>query len=72
MAKAKVEMRVEGMTCQGCVRTVEKKLSSIDGVEYAHVNLGASNATVEFDDSKIKPHALVAAVEQVGYKATQV
>jgi len=72
MAKAKVEMRVEGMTCQGCVRTVEKKLSSIDGVDYAHVNLGASNATVEFDDSKTKPDALVAAVEQIGYKATRV
>ena len=72
MAKAKVEMRVDGMTCQGCVRTVEKKLSSIDGVEYAHVNLGAANATVEFDDSKTKAEKLIAAVEQVGYKATQV
>jgi copper ion binding protein len=72
MAKAKVEMRVEGMTCQGCVRTVEKKLSGIDGVDYAHVNLGASNATVEFDDSKTKAEKLIAAVEQVGYRAIQV
>ncbi len=72
MAKAKMEMRVEGMTCQGCVRTVEKKLASISGVDYAHVNLGASKAIVEFDDSTTKPDALVAAIEQVGYKATQV
>jgi copper ion binding protein len=71
MAKAKVEMQVEGMTCQGCVRSIEKKLSGVHGVDYAHVNLGAGHVTVEFDDVQTNPQALVSAVEQIGFHASQ-
>jgi copper ion binding protein len=71
MAKAKVEMQVEGMTCQGCVRSIEKKLSGVKGVDYAHVNLGAGNVTVEFDDDRTSAQTLLAAVEQIGFHASQ-
>jgi len=71
MAKAKLEMQVEGMTCQGCVRSVEKKLSGVHGVEYAHVNLGAGRVTVEFDDAQTNPQTLLSAVEQIGFHASQ-
>jgi copper chaperone len=71
MAKAKIEMQVGGMTCPGCVRSIEKKLSGINGVEYAHVNLGAGVATVEFDDARTDPEALLAAVEQIGFAASR-
>jgi copper chaperone CopZ len=57
------------MTCQGCVRSVEKKLSTVPGVDYAHVNLGAGKAVVEYDDSQADPAKLVAAVEQIGFQA---
>lgn len=69
MAKTKLEMQVEGMTCQGCVRSIEMKLSRVDGVEYAHVNLGAGRATVEYDDARTSRAALIAAVEQIGFHA---
>ena len=71
MAKAKLEMQVEGMTCQGCVRSVEKKLSGVHGVEYTHVNLGAGHVTVEFDDAQTNPQTLLSAVEQIGFHASQ-
>ena len=71
MAKAKLEMQVEGMTCQGCVRSVEKKLSGVRGVDYAHVNLGAGHVTVEFDDAQTDPQTLLSAVEQIGFHASQ-
>ncbi len=71
MAKAKLEMQVEGMTCQGCVRSIEKKLSGVNGVDYAHVNLGAGQVTVEFDDTRTDPPALMSAVEQIGFHASQ-
>ena len=41
-----VEIKVEGMTCQGCVRSVEKKLSGLAGVSGAQVDLAAGKATV--------------------------
>ena len=59
MAKAKVELKVDGMTCQGCVRSIEKKLSGVAGVEYAHVNLGAGLATVEYDDTRTNAQQLI-------------
>ncbi|HVW86589.1 MAG TPA: heavy metal-associated domain-containing protein [Bryobacteraceae bacterium] len=72
MAKTKVELQVQGMTCQGCVRSIETKLSTISGVEYAHVNLGAGKATVEFDDDRANPDQLIGAIEQIGFHASRV
>jgi copper chaperone CopZ len=71
MAKTKVELCIGGMSCQGCVRTIENKLSSVNGVEYAHVNLGAGKAVVEYDDRLTKPDELIRAVEQVGFQVSR-
>lgn len=71
MAKSKLELNVGGMTCQGCVRTIEKKLSTVSGVEYAHVNLGAGKCVVEYDDARTKPEDLIQAVQQVGFQASR-
>jgi copper ion binding protein len=71
MAKTKLELRIGGMTCQGCVRTIEKKLSTVDGVEYAHVNLGAGTVAVEYDDARAQPDQLIRAVEQIGFQASR-
>jgi copper chaperone CopZ len=71
MAKSTLELKVEGMTCDGCVRSVERKLSKVAGVESARVDLGAGKATVEYDDSQARADQLIAAVEQIGYHASQ-
>jgi len=55
------------MTCQGCVRSIETKLSKVPGVASAHVNLGAGKATVEYDDSRANVDQLIGAVEQIGF-----
>ena len=72
MSDAKLEMRVDGMTCQACVRTVERKLLSQQGVKQAQVNLGAARALVEYDDALTTPDALLSAVEKIGYHALPV
>jgi copper chaperone CopZ len=69
MAKSKAELKIGGMTCQGCVRSVEMKLSKVAGVDSANVNLGAGRATVEFDDSEADVDKLIAAVQQIGFEA---
>ena len=53
MGQIKTELKVEGMTCDGCVRSVEKKLSSVPGVKSAKVNLEDGKATVEFDAASV-------------------
>jgi copper chaperone CopZ len=69
MAQANIELQVAGMTCQGCVRSVEMKLSKVPGVESARVDLGAGRATVRYDDSRANVDQLIGAVEQIGYHA---
>jgi len=69
MAKSKVDLKVAGMTCQGCVRGIEKKLSKVAGVESALVDLGTGRATVEYDDSRVQVAQLIGAIEQIGYQA---
>ena len=59
------------MTCPGCVRSVTKKLSSVAGVEQATVDLWAGKADVDYEDSLADPAKLMAAVEQIGYHASQ-
>jgi copper chaperone CopZ len=72
MAQSKAELKIGGMTCQGCVRSIELKLSRVDGVGSARVDLGAGKATVEYDDSRADVDKLIAAVQQIGFEATHV
>jgi copper chaperone CopZ len=67
MSAETVTLPVSGMTCGGCARSVEKKLSSTAGVVRAKVDLDAATATVEFDPARTAVPALVAAVEQIGF-----
>jgi copper chaperone CopZ len=59
------ELRIQGMSCNHCVMHVRKKLQSIDGVDVKEVLIGS--ATIDYDDTKVSPEQLKAAVEQAGY-----
>lgn len=65
------QLKISGMTCGGCVRSVTKKLSSLDGVRSADVNLEAAHATVEYDETRATPAAMIAAVQQIGFQASE-
>ncbi|RZJ31202.1 MAG: heavy-metal-associated domain-containing protein [Flavobacterium sp.] len=57
---------IEGMTCAiGCAKTIESKLSKMDGVKSANVDFDKKTATVEFDSAKQSPEKLAVAVEAV-------
>jgi copper chaperone CopZ len=66
-----VELKVEGMTCQGCVRSVEKKLTGVTGVASAVVDLNAGKATVQYDESSARVEDMIGAVEKIGYRAAR-
>jgi len=66
---ARVELKVDGMTCQGCARSITKKLTGVASVTSAVVNLPAGRATIEYDDSRATVEDLIAAVEQIGFHA---
>jgi len=62
-------LRITGMTCNGCVRHVDKALRGIPGVTAVEVSLPEQRAKVVHEDAASVP-ALLAAVESAGYTAS--
>jgi hypothetical protein len=59
-----VTLEVEGLTCNNCVRKLERALRDADGVTSATVTLDPSRATVE---GSARPADLAAVVHATGY-----
>ena len=57
--------RVEGMTCGGCARHVEKALRAVAGVTEVSMDVAAGTATVQGDASE---DALASSVASAGYE----
>jgi Cu+-exporting ATPase len=70
MAERSITLEIEGMTCAGCVASVEKALQQTDGVTSAVVNLATASASVAFDDAVAAAEDLEQAVNSAGYQAT--
>ncbi|MGD9568961.1 MAG: heavy metal translocating P-type ATPase [Sedimentibacter sp.] len=62
-------LKIEGMTCASCAKTVEKATKKVQGVTDANVNFATEKLNVTFDDSKVTVKDIQAAVEKAGYKA---
>jgi mercuric reductase len=63
-----VVLAVEGMTCDGCARTVERALGAVDGVTRAAVSYPSATARVE-TDGRVPDAALLEAIQAEGYRA---
>ena len=63
-----INLKIEGMSCQHCVMSVEKAIDSVKGVRYSSVVVGT--ATIIYDDSKTGRDTIVNAVTSAGYKVT--
>ena len=62
-----LQLGVRGMTCAACSTRIEKKLSKLEGVSAASVNLATERASVSYDPEQTNAQALVDTVEQTGY-----
>jgi copper chaperone CopZ len=59
--------KIDGMTCaMGCAKTIESKLSKMNGVQKATIDFDKKQATVEFDAAVISPENLSETVEATG------
>lgn len=61
-------LMIDGMTCGGCKKSVERLLVGWPGVHTADVDLEAGRAKVTADDS-VAPQALAAALTNAGFNA---
>ena len=68
---ATATLKVTGMSCEHCVRTVTNALQSTTGVRDAKVDLKAGKAVVDYDESQTTPGVLANAVTDEGYTAEE-
>ena len=68
---AKAEFNIEGMSCAiGCAKTIEKKLSEMEGVKTAKVDFDKKLAMVEYDEAKVTTSSLEETVTKTSDKYT--
>ena len=64
-----INLDIQGMTCAGCVNSVEKALGNVDGVDLAEVNFALNRAAVHYNPEITNPSVLESAVEEAGFEA---
>lgn len=59
---------IEGMSCSGCQRAVQKAVANVEGVASADVSLEAASITLEYDPHKTTIDAIKTVIGRIGYK----
>ena len=63
-----VTLKVKGMTCMGCVRSVTNVLEPLPGVAQVEVSLEQGQATVRYDAGKAAPAQFKSAIAGAGFE----
>ena len=65
------KFNVRGMSCKiGCARTIEKKLSKLEGAKSAKINFKEESGVIEFDRKKIDAKMIEKTIKSIGNKST--
>jgi len=62
-------VKVNGMKCGGCVKSVTNVLQDLPGVARAEVSLDRGEASVEYDPAKVGVDAMKLAIIDAGFEA---
>lgn len=63
-------LKVDGMTCNGCVRSVTNVLQDLPGVDSVEVTLESARASVTFDPKEIDLARLREAIADAGFETS--
>lgn len=67
MSASEDTVAVEGMTCDGCARSVTRAVSALPGVESVAVDLAAHRATVRYDGARVSLDRVREAIRDAGF-----
>ena len=62
-------LKVSGMSCGGCVKSVTSVLTALPGVAKAEVTLTPGEARVEFDPAQVSREVMAQAIVDAGFEA---
>lgn len=69
MSYMKKDFVVDGMHCDGCVKSVTRAVQQLPGVRHVIVSLPDKRATVDYDGAAVNPAQIVAAIVDAGFDA---
>lgn len=62
-----IEVEIKGMTCEiGCARTIQSKLSKVDGVSYSKVDFQSGKGQFTYDSNKLSENEIIAKINGIG------
>jgi len=64
----KVVLKIGGMTCASCVKTIENSLLRLDGVIEVNVNLAGEKAFVIYNPNIVTQADIKRTIEEIGYQ----
>lgn len=67
MVNKKLILNVSSMSCEHCVKSIEKALKSLEGIKNFEINLEKKTVIVIYDLDKITADVIKQAIEDEGY-----
>jgi Cu+-exporting ATPase len=64
----KITLKIKGMHCESCAKTIEKTLLKEKGIFSANVNFALEKAFIEYDPKEIGINEIKKLIENAGYK----
>jgi copper chaperone len=61
-------LKIEGMTCGGCVKSVTRALEALPGVQKVEVLLEQGQAALTYDETRVGAPQFKAAIEDAGFE----
>lgn len=71
LSMKKIEIKIEGMHCEGCSKRLTKVLSNVEGVNMAEVSLENKLADIEYDETIAKIEDFYEAIEDAGFEVVK-
>lgn len=67
----RVEIKIEGMHCEGCSKRLTKVLSNVEGVNMVDVSLENKLAHIEYDEAIAKLEDFYEVIEDAGFEVVK-
>lgn len=63
----KTVLKVDGMSCEHCVKAITKAVGALEGVDEVKVDLAEKTVTVAHDGAKVPLNKIKLEIEDQGY-----
>ena len=66
-----ITLPIEGMTCDGCARSIEKRFENVEGIVSKVVNFSDKKGTFKYDTNKISKEKIIGYINQGSFSVKE-